>query len=234
MGAGGSIDLGESGSTASYQLSSTDMDLIYEQSLQVIRSTCGFTNGGEGNSQEHAVFVQIVEKKFDLTPGSFAELVATKGKKDEDKDDDDVREDVGDEKPVDAKDQRSLSRPRLSRAELTECMTLAGIAGTDEAHKLDALHEHIDQLMEKKEKEERLNWKAIELLGDEDMAKHQRELPPEQMPSSKALSKLGTVKAVESKKVRDRLGSDMSSDAVKRQQIAELREKKQSERSQHH
>ena len=101
---------------------------------------------------------------------------------------------------------------------------------------VDALHEHIDKLIGKKEDEEiaRLNWKAIELLGDEDMAAQQRDLPPDHAhtPNSKALSKLGTVKAVESKKVRNRLGSDMSHDAVKRQQIAELREIKKKEEQQ--
>jgi len=90
----------------------------------------------------------------------------------------------------------------------------------------------MEALIDQKEHEERLHWKALELLGDEDLIQHQRELPPDHSVSSKALSKLGTSKAVESKKIRDRLGSDMSADATKRQQIAELRERKQSEKEQ--
>ena len=49
MGAAGSIDLGADGSLESYKLSDKEIDLIYQQSLQVINTACGFIKDGESN-----------------------------------------------------------------------------------------------------------------------------------------------------------------------------------------
>ena len=63
------------------------------------------------------------------------------------------------------------------------------------------------------EKDGNIDWKALELLGDEKLMDEARETPAVNVAhsnsdhNSKALGMLGTVKAVDSKKVRNRLGT---------------------------
>lgn len=77
-----------------------------------------------------------------------------------------------------------------------------------------------------------VDWKALEMLGDESLIQKEKEKPKIDAShsgsdhSNKALQKLGTIKAVDNKKLRSRLGSDMSMDQIKQQQVAEARERK--------
>ena len=47
MGAAGSIDLGNANSSGGYQLSETEIEQIYDQTLQVIKTACGVIQDGE-------------------------------------------------------------------------------------------------------------------------------------------------------------------------------------------
>ncbi|GMH52243.1 hypothetical protein TrLO_g7220 [Triparma laevis f. longispina] len=135
-----------------------------------------------------------------------------------------------------------LEPNRISSEELSIALCKSGLISVGGDGKADADAAQIENLVKEietilgnkpsfvvSEKDAaNIDWKALELLGDEKLMDEAREAPAVNVSHSnsdhnkKALGMLGTVKAVDSKKVRNRLGSDMSTDQLKRQQMAEV------------
>jgi len=130
--------------------------------------------------------------------------------------------------------------------ELKEALSKSGIFAPAEGMSEEDLSSQIGSLFDeietilgnkptyvvKEEDAKHVDWKALEMLGDENLMQKEKETPKIDAAhsgsdhSNKALQKLGTIKAVDSKKVRARLGSDMSTNQMKQQQLAEARERK--------
>ena len=140
-------------------------------------------------------------------------------------------------------DTHTILEPRISHDELRRALTTSGMADmmssggdltAEQNLMLEALHAEIEAILGKKPSlvvktsevhEHALHWKALQLMGDENLVEHERERPAIDVHSdknAKAMQKMGTVKAIESKKIRDRLGSDMSSNQMHKMKVAEV------------
>jgi hypothetical protein len=139
----------------------------------------------------------------------------------------------------------TLIRADLSSLELAAAMRKTGVIKGDDAatnEMITALFGEIQSIMQGKphtlvptEEVPAINWKALEMMGDENLITEQKERGVVDVThdakggGSKALKMVGEVKAIGNKKMRDRLGSDMSHDQMKRQQMMEAAEKKKKE-----
>ena len=139
---------------------------------------------------------------------------------------------------------------RLTQQELKDALNRSGLSfvGSSDPHEVVDMDDQISNLFDeiegilgnkkptlvKKDDDQtgHVDWKALEMLGDESLIQKEKEKPKIDAShsgsdhSNKALQKLGTIKAVDNKKLRSRLGSDMSMDQIKQQQVAEARERK--------
>ncbi len=134
-----------------------------------------------------------------------------------------------------------ILEPRLSHNELRSALTSAGfISEHQQEAMLEKLYIEIETILGKKPaivvqstEVHSHDWKALQILGDNDMIDQARSagtIDVHTDKNKKALQQMGTVKAIESKKIRDRLGSDMSTNQLHKMKIAELREKKAHEK----
>ncbi|GMI51886.1 hypothetical protein TeGR_g5813 [Tetraparma gracilis] len=245
---------------AGYTLSDEEVDSIFQQVSSAITPPEG------GNITKEQMIAQMMERKFNLVQGSFRDYVsgkvpgsprppAAEGGADDELAD--LPSDGAEGSPAPAPapapvEQRvSAIQSRMSQLELTKAMSEAGIIhdGNEDQHAvlIEKLFKEIDGIMQNKkpeivvEEETKLDWKALELLGDEKLITEEKERgvidvthdgsAPDggHKSGSKALKLAGETKAVANKKIRDRLGSDMSHDQMKRQQMQAAAEKKKSE-----
>jgi hypothetical protein len=240
---------------AGYTLSDEEVDSIFQQVSSAITPPEG------GNITKEQMIAQMMERKFNLVQGSFRDYVSGKvpGSPRPPAADElaDLPSDGAEGSPAPAPalapvEQRvSAIQSRMSQLELTKAMSEAGIIhdGNEDQHAvmIEKLFKEIDGIMQNKkpeivvEEETKLDWKALELLGDEKLITEEKERgvidvthdgsAPDggHKSGSKALKLAGETKAVANKKIRDRLGSDMSHDQMKRQQMQAAAEKKKSE-----
>mmetsp|Transcript_19948 Transcript_19948/g.41686 ORF Transcript_19948/g.41686 Transcript_19948/m.41686 type:complete len:244 (-) Transcript_19948:51-782(-) len=228
MGAGASLGDG-------VKLTSEEVEDIYNGAVGVVKDKVG------DKLSEEAAFIQVVESKFNIPDGKFLEFLgsATAAPKS-------PRADV---EPPEAP-TIALVEARLTEAELKVALSRSGLSfvggepniSTEEGlnSQIGSLFAEIEAILGKKkpkiiekdaEESKNIDWKALNMLGDEKLIQKEKEKPKIDAAHSgsghgnKALEKLGTIKAVENKKIRSRLGSDMSMDQVKQQQVAEAREK---------
>jgi hypothetical protein len=196
-------------------------------------------------------FIQLIEQRFNLEQNSFVGLIkppsspviASESGADEissvvmDEEGSEEKEvdEEEDEPPSPLEEEYGIVHSTVTAEELSALMSSSGWPVDDSnADNITKLHTGMVELMMSKDhtikKKSQVaadeNWKAIELMGDERLFKEKRDAPLINAGNAKALSKLGTTKAIESKKVRDRLGSDMSLNQVKKQAVYDLREKK--------
>ena len=147
---------------------------------------------------------------------------------------------------------RSLSTTNRLKSAFLSSELLAKVSGEDEEAMLAKLFAEISTIIDGKgtelvvEEKEGPDWKALEMLGDEKMMNAQKEKGvidiqhahhaacdasgghehPQQKGGSKALQLAGESKAIANKKIRDRLGSDMSNTQMKKQQMQQVAENK--------
>ena len=235
---------------------------------------------------EHDAMVYVIERRLNLTAGSFGSLVHESAEAD-----DAVPSMMGG-----AGEQSSRGAPMSGRAsgarvgasggeggtgqegssfehaqietlltqeDLRRAMTACGFSNPDgefteeQKQQAEALFREIDSILGRKkpaagggrgrlsligglnDEEHKhhagLDWKALELIGDERLMDEVRERPAIDVHShhaSKAMQKMGTAKAVESKKIRDRLGSDMSTNQMHKMKVMELQERHKRETNQ--
>ena len=145
MGSGASTPRNSEIACSNFQLSEKEINLVYDQTLQVVTTACSFMDeGNETKPRPNDVFVQVVESKFALKEGAFANLIKKEGgggggggseaaASGESGDTLDVKTEQEREKTM-ATRNRSSGVSRLSRVELEQVINLAGIMETMEDH----------------------------------------------------------------------------------------------------
>ncbi|GMI13943.1 hypothetical protein TrVE_jg914 [Triparma verrucosa] len=234
---------GASAGGQQYTITDEEMDIILSSARGAVTEATG---GRIGSEAADVVFAQIIEKQLKLPPTSLKTMIDSVGKEDgeENAEENGEGEGAGGSEVLpppspraSVEEKKVIIEPnRISKEELSIALCNSGLISSSSdaaSEQIDSLVLEIEAILGNKptyvvsEKDGNIDWKALELLGDEKLMDEARETPAVNVAhsnsdhNSKALGMLGTVKAVDSKKVRNRLGSDMSTDQLKRQQLAE-------------